>query len=246
MSAPQRFALFEAFPRDEATGKRLVPTNYITPPPEKFRLGAWVTSQRQLHKNGDLSEDRLERLLAAGILWDLQLTAWEEGLQHLEQMPRNSAGKRVFSVKLICADGFKLGQWLTTQRSTYARGGLVEERALKLEAAGVIWDPQEAAWEEGFNHLVAYSEKTERSTVPTSFIDEDGYRLGAWQHTQRTLYKKVRRPPSSALRAAPGAQSRAAQSREGQSRGAWARARSRGRGTCVRRAWQAGADARGS
>lgn len=56
------------------------------------------------------------------------------------------------------ADGFKLLQWIRTQRTRYKSGKLAPDRIARLEGIGIIWTLQEAAWECGYIHARAYAE----------------------------------------------------------------------------------------
>ena len=51
-------------------GDLLVPTSYKTKSGEK--LGQWITTTRQAYKNGDLSSDKIEKLNAIGMVWDIK------------------------------------------------------------------------------------------------------------------------------------------------------------------------------
>ena len=67
MVASRASALKEEAPAD-ANGRRVVPVLYTTP--DGYALVRWQDTQRQARKNGKLSAERIERLEAAGIVWD--------------------------------------------------------------------------------------------------------------------------------------------------------------------------------
>ena len=70
---------------------------------------------------------------------------------------------------------------------SYKQRKLSRRRFLKLDAAGFVWDPFEAAWEEGFDRFVAWpADANGRRVVPKSHTTPDGYALGRWQERQRT------------------------------------------------------------
>ena len=51
--------------------------------PENLRLARWVMTQRQMHRKGKLSPDRIQRLEAIGFIWCRQEHAWDEMYQRL-------------------------------------------------------------------------------------------------------------------------------------------------------------------
>ena len=51
---------------------------------------------------------------------------------------RGEPGGRVM---VICADGYKLGGWVSDQREKYRAGKMKPERKKRLDALGMIWDP---------------------------------------------------------------------------------------------------------
>ncbi len=57
-------------------------------------------------------------------------------------------------VNYVTSSGYKLGTWQKNQRIEYRKGKLSLERIEALEKIGVVWDPHEVAWEEGFEHFL--------------------------------------------------------------------------------------------
>ena len=101
--------------------------------------------------------------------------------------------RRIVPQSYVMQDGFKLGLWQTVQRRAYKKGVMPTERIERLEAAGIVWDPHELAWEEGFKHFSAFEEDVYgKRNVPTGFRTEGGYNLGLWLENQRQARKKVR------------------------------------------------------
>lgn len=54
--------------------------------------------------------------------------------------------------------GFRLGAWLTYNRTEHSRGLLAPDRARLLDDLGVTWDPAEAAWMSSYRELAAFAE----------------------------------------------------------------------------------------
>ena len=82
-----------------------------------------------------------------------------------------------------------LGLWVDTQRTTYKRGKLSQERTAQLEGIVFNWGTQREEeikpWEERFNELAAYKEKNGDCNVPQRLGT-----LGSWVNNQRKLHKK--------------------------------------------------------
>ena len=86
--------------------------------------------------------------------------------------------------------GFRLGVWVSAQRSYYGRCELEQERVRRLEALpGWTWDRFADRWEEGFSHLLAFVERGGNSSVPSGYV-KDGYALGKWVAVQRSQFTK--------------------------------------------------------
>ena len=92
----------------------------------------------------------------------------------------------------VAEGGFALGTWVGTQRQKYKGkwGGLSDGQRARLEELGMVWEPQEAAWEEGFRQLAMYREEHDDCTVPRGYVTEGGFALGNWVNGQRYKYKR--------------------------------------------------------
>lgn len=92
-------------------------------------------------------------------------------------------------------NGFNLGAWASNQRRAKKKETLSPERINLLEEAGIIWDPFEEAWQQGYKAFVAYNKE---SPVPARFVyhksnskaEYHGFKLGTWVRAQITAYKK--------------------------------------------------------
>jgi uncharacterized protein (DUF2384 family) len=84
--------------------------------------------------------------------------------------------------RLFKLDGFNLGNWVGTQRST--KDSLSPERRQRLDDIGFVWDALTEAWEEGFSKLLKFKETEGHCRVPGK-LKLDGFNLGAWVGRQR-------------------------------------------------------------
>ena len=80
-----------------------------------FRLGAWVSKQRQAKDT--MEPDRRQRLeTLPGWSWDVLSDRWEEGFSHLKEFAERERHCRV-PISYRTEDGYRLRQWLGVQRS---------------------------------------------------------------------------------------------------------------------------------
>ena len=98
-----------------------------------FRLGEWVHNRRQDKQS--LSEARRQQLDELGFVWDPLETDWAEGFRCLTIYKEREGHSRV--PRLHNENGFRLGQWGTTQRKN--QDGLPVERRQALEKLGFVW-----------------------------------------------------------------------------------------------------------
>ena len=147
--------------------------------------------------------DRRQRLEALpGWSWDPHSDQWEEGLFHLKQFSERKWHCRV-PAKHITDDGYPLGAWVNTQRTSKESINL--DRRRRLEALpGWSWDVRSYMWEKGFSHLKQFSDRHKHCRVTMEYRTEDGYRLGQWVKVQRRTKDKVGPDRKQRLEELPG------------------------------------------
>jgi len=103
----------------------------------------------------------------------------------------------------MTGDGYKLGQWVTGQRTT--RTTMPADRKSRLEALpGWTWDARDTKWEDGFARLEAYVADKADCLVPANHVTGDGYTLGQWVTTQRAKRDAMVAERKRRLEALPG------------------------------------------
>lgn len=102
-----------------------------------FKLGTWVSNQRQFFKRDQLSMERKRRLEALGLIWNPYDEAWKAAFSELTAYHQEH-GNCAPPISFITDIGFKLGGWARTQRSAYKNNKLSEDRKKRLEALGFI------------------------------------------------------------------------------------------------------------
>jgi superfamily II DNA or RNA helicase len=175
------FGLLEHYVTDNGTSR--VPSEYSV---DDYCLGRWVIKQRARRNAGKLSPDRERRLACLpGWIWNTAITQWEEGFSHLSNYAERH-GHTLIPAQYKEA-GYRLGQWVSVQRSSHAAGTLDSDREQRLQQlTGWTWTPTADRWETGFDHLLKYVEQHGDARVPGSYI-LDGYKLGQWVGVQRTM-----------------------------------------------------------
>jgi superfamily II DNA or RNA helicase len=154
-----------------------------------YPLGRWVAKQRLAFSDRRLPPYRAARLEELpGWTWGAFDAAWEQGFAYLELFVAREGHARVQSRQ--DEDGYRLGQWVVSQRASYRDETLDPERITRLEALpGWTWNALEAAWDDGFAHLKRFVEHEKHARVPDNYV-EDSYRLGQWVRVQRASYRK--------------------------------------------------------
>jgi hypothetical protein len=174
---------------------------------DDYKLGQWVTIQRTVYRDGEMSQERQARLEALpGWVWEARESRWEEGFRHLQVYAEAHGTARLVRTYVDPVDGYQLGMWANNQRASFSRGRLGPERAARLEALpGWAWDVNDASWEDNYRKLADYA-AAHGTCTPAKSSNYDGYRIGAWVNLQRTLKNKgtLRADYAARLEALPG------------------------------------------
>ena len=123
-----------------------------------------------------------------GWSWDPILEQWENGFDRLLQYvtKENSA---LVPRKFKSQDGFRLGAWVTNQRSR--KRSLGADRIMRLEEQpGWVWDQIVQQWESGYAHVLAFASREGHSRILRSMKTADGFTIGSWVRVQRRQYHK--------------------------------------------------------
>ena len=160
-----------------------IPAAYVTP--TGVRLGKWCQSERSRYKKGAQPPERRKLLEDIGIdNIPLSERTW---LGYYEELKKYHAANGNSDVPngYVCADGRKLGGWVTSQRKAYLKDRLSAEHIRKLEELDFTWDVFSNKWNTGFSHAEKYLAENGDLNVPLSYKCSDGYALGRWLLTQR-------------------------------------------------------------
>ena len=107
-------------------------------------------------------------------------------------------GDLLVPTNYLTEDGFRLGQWISTQRMIYTgkngRPSIPEERVRRLEGIGMVWDIRtvfEQQWMETYRSVSVYFRQNGRLPLsPRSLTTENGIKMGPWIGQQRDLLSK--------------------------------------------------------
>jgi hypothetical protein len=99
-------------------------------------LARRVMTQRQRYRKGKLSQDRIQKLEAIGLIWCRQERAWNEMHQRLVSYLK-AHGDGIVPLEL--REDPQLGSWVLKQRYRRKKGLLKEVRVKKLDEVGMRW-----------------------------------------------------------------------------------------------------------
>eukprot|EP00873_Tetraselmis_striata_P009424 jgi/Tetstr1/429688/TSEL_019584.t1 len=154
-------------------GDCLVPRGYMPNP----ALGHWVHMQRQRHKKGKLTAERVEALEALGFDGDPLEGQWQRMYEQLVVYKEEHGD-------CLVPQGYMpnpaLGNWLSVQRQRHKKGKLTAERVEALEALGFDGDPLEGQWQRRYEQLVVYKEEHGDCLVPWGYRPNPA--LSMWVH----------------------------------------------------------------
>lgn len=169
----EAFEALKAFHKREGHCK--VPQLFTT---NGLNLGSWVARQR--HPKSSLSADKINRLKLLGFIWDPFAEQWDEAFEVLKAFHKREGHCRAVARSVV--NGFKLGSWVSLQRSK--KRELSENQINRLNSLGFTWDPHAELWEESFVALQKFHKREGHCRVSQSF-EADGVKLGAWVSKQR-------------------------------------------------------------
>ena len=103
-----------------------------------IKLGDWLHTQKDLYRQGKLSEEKVKKLKCLNInilinnntIWNDKYELLKEFINKNNRLPKSAE---------IYKD-IRLGNWLNNQKHFYKKGKLSEEKVQKLESLGVKFD----------------------------------------------------------------------------------------------------------
>lgn len=179
-------------------GDLLVPVRYRDK--NDFALGEWIVYNRQRYLGGNLTQNRIERLEAIGMVWSTSNDLWEQNYAAATQYYLEHGNLEV-PIKYETPSGFGLGVWLGAQRAAHKAGELPQEQVERLDALGMDWtNRNDRKWMSLYDVAAAYYHEHGNLNVPSEYITPDGVLLGKWVARQRYAYLN---PDRSSARVTP-------------------------------------------
>lgn len=179
-------------------GDLLVPVRYRDK--NDFALGEWIVYNRQRYLGGNLTQNRIERLEAIGMVWSTSNDLWEQNYAAATQYYLEHGDLEV-PIKYETPSGFGLGVWLGAQRAAHKAGELPQEQVERLDALGMDWtNRNDRKWMSLYDVAAAYYHEHGNLNVPSEYVTPDGVLLGKWVACQRYAYLN---PDRSSARVTP-------------------------------------------
>ena len=179
----------------ESNGNLYVPVDYITD--DGIKLGVWLSNLRTYRKNDNhkamLTHERIKKLEAIGMIWDVPDYLWQQNYNALLDYYR-SHGNIDVPKGYVTEDGIKLNLWLLNVKQAYRRTDrkgyrLSASQIQQLEELGIDWRTRsEIVFESGLSHAKDYFSENGNLDVPVSYKCSDGYKLGGWISDQKEKF----------------------------------------------------------
>lgn len=197
------FKLCETFP--EKTVCWLSPSEYIYQTQlenlkrdsDGYSLGSWISVQRRVYAgkaNGVLTQDRIKKLEAIGIVWDSYSDmTWKRNFAAAEKYYA-AHGDLMVPAAYADDDGVKLGSWIgklrQSKNSEKPRIRLTAKRIVQLDSIGMVWDIDEYLWERNYRIAESYYRKHGNLHVQSDYRDDSGVDLYDWLQRLRHVYER--------------------------------------------------------
>jgi superfamily II DNA or RNA helicase len=166
-------------------GHLKVPEDY---PSEGIDLHSWLVHQRNRNAFGTLPADLKTALGGLGMRWEkLGRVTWRDACDLAAAFYAEHRHLRLPTGYTV--DGFDLYFWLCQQRGDARSGKLSAQRAAALDAIGMVWDLDEARWQDRFAAAAAFARREGHLKPPTAHREGD-INLYAWLTHQRKLHRR--------------------------------------------------------
>ena len=179
----------------EENGDLNVPSRYVDG--SGYRLGDWVSNQREKYRAGKMRRERVTKLNAIGMVWERE-DPWELRFALAEAYFRQHGD--LLMAPDYNVDGVCLGKWINEQKNAYhgkrPKHPLTGEQIRKLESIGIDWRSTfDIVWERRYLAVKDYYEKHGDIDIPQDVILSDGKSIGHWLSIQRRSYKSGKLSP---------------------------------------------------
>lgn len=163
-----------------------VPREYVTA--SGIRLGLWIDKLRVSYRKGKihsiLNEEKVSALSKIGMRWNTKYeVAWENVYREAKSI-FDRLGHLDVSCSYVTETGYKLGRWISRQRSKFYY--LDDDKQTKLQKIGIVGSKVNT-WERNYMFAKEYYEKHSSLDIPLDYV-ENGVWLGKWLNEQKQIY----------------------------------------------------------
>ncbi len=165
-------------------GNLKVPKRYVTG--TGLTLGSWLQNQRRVYEGkaaGSLTEEKIDRLNAIGMVWNVRTDNWEEGYAELLAYHKKYGNADV-KARYVSESGYPLGKWISNLRGAVKKKGidyvLNKSQQQLLQKVGMIWDKNGDIWNRYLRAAEEYYRTNGNLDVPAKYVTEDNIPLGSW------------------------------------------------------------------
>lgn len=160
----------------------------LVPRTEEYKqLNSWIGTQRKKYKTNSFSTEQIEMLEKIGMVWDVKQYQWDmmyaQARQYYEQYGSLSIpDEREVEYK-------QLRTWIQEQKLKYNNedsSNLSDDQIKKLESIGIIWDVNQASYDNMYKQAQEYYKQHGDLLVPRT---EEYKSLSNWIKGLRKKYK---------------------------------------------------------
>ncbi len=175
-----------------------MPSNYADS--NGVRLGSWISRLRALRSGKKMrgtppNAEQIERLDRIGMEWEARISnKWEKGFREAENYVTQN-GNLLVPTLYRSSSGFQLGAWIQRQRLVYKQNKINEERKIRLESIGMIWEAD--TWENRFALVKQYYDENGTLSIPQNLV-VNGVWIGKWIWSQKKYLDEGKLPPKQA------------------------------------------------
>lgn len=123
-----------------------------------YNLGQWISRKRHAYKLGQLTDSEIAQLTRLGVLHRKSERSWETGCKHAAEYIM-STGNYDVPFEYCCADGFRLGVWVSYARNCLRNPGqreLSDSQRITFLSLGIPLNKHEDSWLTGFEHAEVF------------------------------------------------------------------------------------------
>ena len=167
-----------------------VPSGYTSA--DEIRLGSWISRLRALRRGEGKgippTPEQIARLDAIGMIWKTGASAKWDAMYQDAKLFYQIHGNLSVPGEYQAGNGSSLRAWISRQRSSYAKEKLPQDKADRLNAIGMVWNPP-TYWDTWYAKAKAYYDlHNTLPYYPASFADQDEEKLHEWLRQQRGCY----------------------------------------------------------